>query len=329
MIKKLCLVFFLLISSGAAVASTKCLQTKASLDIGSGTTKILVARVNQCKKTILNIFMDEKVALPFNEDLDQSKDFRLSPMIFEKAVEKLTPLVEKARSYHPGKIKAVATSVFREALNGKEFALALANKLKLQITVISQQQEAILGYKSAQVVSGNFSDNILVWDIGGGSMQMVQRHQATDNIYMGAIASVTFKNMLLKSVIDAPENQTSPNPLGNKTDASLKLAEYYAKIHVPKSIKESSASSQVLGIGGVFTALQQKVDSNSHLLKKTNLEDLLQQRKNLTDEQIPGDYKAVDVTNIVLVLGFMKALNIDHVNTYKVNLTHGLLFTMK
>lgn len=160
-------------------------------------------------------------------------------------------------------------------------------------------------------------------------MQMVQRHKSMNNIYMGAIASVTFKNMLLNSVIDAPENQTSPNPLGNKANASLKLAEYYAKVHVPKPIKETSRSSQVLGIGGVFTALQQKVDSTSHLLTKANLEELLQQRKNLTDEQIPGDYKAVDVTNIILVLGFMKALGIEQVNTYKVNLTHGLLFTMK
>ena len=327
--KNLWLLFILLMSSGTALATTKCLQTKATLDIGSGTTKILVAQINKCQKSILKLLMDEKVAIPFNEDLDQSKDFRLSPIIFEKAVQKLTPLLEKARSYHPGKIKAVATSVFREALNGKEFALALANKMKLEIKVISQQQEAILGYQSAQVVSGNFSENILVWDIGGGSMQMVQRHKSMNNIYMGAIASVTFKNMLLNSVIDAPENQTSPNPLGNKANASLKLAEYYAKVHVPKPIKETSRSSQVLGIGGVFTALQQKVDSTSHLLTKANLEELLQQRKNLTDEQIPGDYKAVDVTNIILVLGFMKALGIEQVNTYKVNLTHGLLFTMK
>ena len=273
--------------------------------------------------------MDEKVAIPFNEDLDQSKDFRLSSFIKEKAIEKLTPLLQKARTFHQGKIKAVATSVFREALNGKEFASSLAKELKIQVQVISQNQEANLGFHSAQVVSGNFSDSMMVWDIGGGSMQMILRSKKKEEVYMGALASVTFKNMLLNSVIDATENQTSPNPLGGKTDASLKLAEYYAKIHVPKSLKESLKSTEILGIGGVFTSLQQKVDSQSHLLSRKNLEELLQQRKNLTDDQIPGDYKAVDVTNIVLVLGFMKALGIEQVNTYKVNLTHGLLFTMK
>jgi hypothetical protein len=57
----------------------------------------------------------------------------------------------------------------------------------------------------------------------------------------------------------------------------------------------------------------------------TDLKKVLDQKMNLTDQQIQGDYPETDITNLALVLGFMKALNVDKVEVIPADLTYGLI----
>jgi exopolyphosphatase/guanosine-5'-triphosphate,3'-diphosphate pyrophosphatase len=49
----------------------------------------------------------------------------------------------------------------------------------------------------------------------------------------------------------------------------------------------------------------------------------------LTDSEIGGKYAATDVSNLALVLGFMKELKIDKIRTLKANMAHGILIYPK
>ncbi len=52
-------------------------------------------------------------------------------------------------------------------------------------------------------------------------------------------------------------------------------------------------------------------------------------RNKLTETEIGGKYAATDVSNLALVLGFMKELEIEKVKTLKANMAHGILIYPK
>ena len=57
----------------------------------------------------------------------------------------------------------------------------------------------------------NHNEKYAVWDIGGGSMQVVENTDGTPFIYLGNIASVPFKNEVLEKIKKI--KAYSPNPM--------------------------------------------------------------------------------------------------------------------
>ena len=66
-------------------------------------------------------------------------------------------------------ISAVATEVFRQASNGGAFVQSLSKRVNFPITIIDQKKEATLGFWGAVGLTQKPKDDIVVWDIGGGS----------------------------------------------------------------------------------------------------------------------------------------------------------------
>ena len=61
----------------------------------------------------------------------------------------LLKLKKVAQKYKPVQITGVATSAFRTSLNGESVAKYLSSKSQINIKVISQKKEAILGFVGA------------------------------------------------------------------------------------------------------------------------------------------------------------------------------------
>lgn len=307
-----------------------CLEIRGALDIGTGSTKAYAAEVDVCRNEIVKSVFDQKTPIAFGEQRQRSGRNEIPLAFVGEASAKIKPLIDAIRRLGAVTIVAVATAAFRDAKNGIDAAQALSGALDVPVKVISQKEEAQIGARSAFVVARipeSDKATTIVWDIGGGSMQMI--HQAGDEatIFTGDLASVTFKSRVIAEIQKKnPKTVTTPNPLGRDADAAVWLAAKHAQANVPAAIRKISKAAKWLGLGGVLAvSVQRQVNSGASEFGREPLEEALHKRKILTDEKIGGDYRTTEITNLALVLGYMNALGIEKVATAEASLVQGLV----
>lgn len=332
--KKIHLFFLVLISlfSFSALAAGKnCQENRMGFDIGSGSTKMMVAKVDTCKKIILEVLHSESHPVAYNEDLEKNSDGRLSSGILKKGSVVLAEMKKNGLTFKPQKTYGVATSVFRKAKNGGQVIKEFSRTHKIKLDVISQEDEALLGYLSVKAASAAIEQgpkNLVVWDIGGGSMQMYSYDQRGNvQRYLGNLASVSFKNMVIEALeLKNIETTLSPNPIGDKREQAIALARSYARLHVPAELRFDMVDRVVVGVGGVHSQSiknQLQLKEMHYTLEDLQAASKLQSLK--SDHELTGEYRSTDVTNLLLVQGFMEALGIKEVKIVNASILQGVV----
>ncbi len=309
----------------------QCLENRGAMDIGSGATKTKIAKVNICEKKILEIIFEKNYPIAFKEDLSRSKDQTFSASILAELKNAIKDFKTEGLAFKMGRIKAVATEAFRGANNAKDALKDIGDEYKISADVISQEEEAEIGFKIAfsglAPVAGtpgatsNAPVSKMMWDIGGGSMQIVIEEQGVFHRYLGKLASVSFKELVLEKIKGNKELK-SPNPMTLKEiDLAIELAREEAKKIPAPIIQKIKKDSTIVGVGGVF---QHSLLGQTKKVDQVAREDLMlamNERVNFKDEDFKSNYAATDLTNLILVYGFMIELNISKVFVKKVNLT--------
>lgn len=350
-------------SSAPSIKEDACFKRRGAIDIGSGSTKAFAAVIDVCQTPvrIVEKLYDEKVKISFGEAVEKSADGTFPPEIVTDASAKIATFAEAMNSRQIERISIVATAAFRKSKNGlatantigDAVAARLKGKTKInleaaRVQLLSQAQEAEVGARSAlanlPVTSPGTSPTapIIVWDIGGGSMQMwsdvldsAGTAPPAPHLFTGDLASVTFKNTFIREVQKKdPAVTKSPNPL-KKAGApkAVSLARAHAKKNVPEFFKTNAAKARWVGIGGVLAiSVQKQVDrenggarSATTSFTNQNLAKTLTARAVRTDEEIESEYRETEVTNLALVLGYMQELKIDRVETVEASLVQGLI----
>ena len=333
---RVCFLFVILLLGGCSSKrplseSNECVKIKAAFDLGSGSTKMKVGRVNVCRQKIEKILLEASLPVKYKESLQNSRDNWLDREIQNKGVEAVLKLKEMAQAFGPSSYQGVATSAFRTATNGKDFAAKLAQDTGVKISVISQEEEAKLGFVAASAIASGDLKEILVWDIGGGSMQMVSYSGNGEFvIYQGKLASASFKKEIIANVQGRnPLLVETPNPIGYaNSQKAVALARKRAFQTVPPAIKEKLANDpEVIGIGGVHYFSVRKRVSKDDLVTLREIKQAAKTAVSLTDTQAGGDYASTDISNLLLVQGFMEALGIEKVKTGRINLADGILLS--
>lgn len=308
-----------------AVAETKensCSEIRGVFDIGSGSTKLKVFKWNTCNDSLVSV-LDEcsgHKKVSYKEDLKTSEN--ISDKTLAKGLKFLNELKALSVSCGATKFAGAATSAFRQAKNGQQAAEFLMKNSGVNIEIVSQYQEAMLGFTGAKLKSGE-KNKVCVWDIGGSSMQIIcESTNGKLTTYLGHLASVPFKN----EILSLQENESlSPNPIGvdiykkSKTITSIEARKIKAKLG------QLISTNKVIGIGGVhYYAVSKSVGQKTYtpsLLKKWILSNIHKSDKELGG----GDFVDTLVSNVVLVEGLMTSLSMESVKAYKVNLTDGVL----
>lgn len=306
-------------SEQVSITSSSCLVKRAAFDIGSGTTKMVVADINKCQNLVDSIIFEARRAIPFKKHIIGHKGYFGNGFIGE-AILKIQELKSKAHSLGVTEFRSVATSAFRKAKNSKEVIERLKIETGLKVEIINQTKEALIAFNAAKSIIKK--DPLLVWDIGGGSMQMVKTDKKTKDIYLGKLASVSFKEQVLNKLA----KKRSPNPLHKKgAIMAMNMARDYATKNA-KNIVGKIDKQYVVGVGGVhYYSIRNQVVTSEPFYNQKDLLNTLLERAKLNDKEIGGKYADTDVTNIALVLGFMQSLGIERVYPIKVNMAHGIL----
>lgn len=290
---------------------------RAAFDIGSGQVKMQIADLDLGSDTLVSVLLNENVRIPIREDLDKSLDETISPDFQDRLVSALAGLMEKAEPYLPSAYHAVATEALRLAKNGPQIVEKIKLVTGLTVTIVTQEEEGVLGFVAAVAEAGIDPDSSLVWDQGGGSLQFTIKEGDTYQVYQSKLGKVPFKRALL-SIQGRDRLSNSPNPI-SKDEFQESLAFIKEQFtDFPEGLKQKLKSMSVLRIGihplwGI---------SDKNCFDKEGLLQLIEEYLTLNDEQIcqknhisPAlkETATFIVVNLILAYGIMETLGIDTV----------------
>jgi exopolyphosphatase/guanosine-5'-triphosphate,3'-diphosphate pyrophosphatase len=307
---------------------------RMAFDIGSLTTKMVVADVDPQENAIGAIIFKDEQKVPYKDEALENNGIISQDMI-DRGIQALQELKNKADALHPApqEYAAIATEAFRSAKNAKEVILQIKNRLNISVHIIAQEKEALLGFMGTQAKTKCNPGHTLVWDIGGGSMQMTMIDKyGQPYIDANKIGFAFFSHYVMEHVQhkDVHENE-SPNPLSLDDESkAIHIAESFAQ-HVDNKIQEkiSNPSTQIIGIGAIYYVTH-GLDEKKEFFSMQDIKEMLKEKKEKTDQQLQHEtHKAIPVqvavTGLALIYGFMHRLNMQHIRIVEVNITDGLL----
>ena len=162
------------------------MERVASIDIGTNTILLLIARVDEGE--VKPLFEMETI-VRLGEGVQSNG--ALAEEAMKRGLHTLTQYIGRCREMGVQRIFAVGTSALREAQNSKDFLSMIKGKLNLDIEIISGEEEAQLSFLSVtrdlkEINPSTFpglkpgvwrrrsiKKPILVVDVGGGSTEFI------------------------------------------------------------------------------------------------------------------------------------------------------------
>lgn len=306
----------------------RCHEVRAGFDIGSGSTKILVAETDVCTKKVVKILLDRTEKVEFQEDLNRSNDKTLSKTVIDHGLMVLRQMKSDALALGTKSFRGYATAAFRTAGNGLDVVSFYSQRLNLNLRVVSQDEEGIIGLRGVSALIDKSPSEIVVWDIGGGTQEIVANAQGASTIYKGVVASVGFKDLVIQQIKQQnPDKVKSPNPMTQTEVQSAILAARKLARSVDRGIRETllQPTTEVIGIGGVHWYSVRGRTGAKDTFTQEDIRTALAKYVGKSDFDLNSNYAETEVTNLALVLGYMEELGVSAVHPMKVNLAVGAI----
>jgi len=297
------------------------------IDIGTNSVRLLVVRLNPNHS--YSILSQQKQQVRLGEG--EFEEEEILPDAIERLVVVCKKFTELARSFNTEEFVAVATSAMREAANQQEILHLLRHESRLDVRVISGQEEARLIYLG--VSSGiNLEDRQAFFiDIGGGSTEVaigdIHNYQFLDSFKLGAIR---LSNHYMSDNVTEP---VSPE--------SYKKIQQHVKDAIIHSLKKISNQKPELAVGSSGTimnlaeiaqkAFHQTGNSGENILSSRDLRKVIDLLCSLPLEQrrkIPGinpERADIIIPGAAILDVFMKELSFDSITITGRGLQDGLL----
>ena len=140
----------------------------AAIDIGSNTTRVLVAEPvdGQLKKV-----MEQRAYTRINKAIDD--DGAVLDEKIEEVAEVVATQVRLARELGAKTIRAVATAAIREAKNRDKVVREIEEAAGVQVDVLSEEEGRLSFIGATKTLGHPVSGQIGVVDIGGGSTEVI------------------------------------------------------------------------------------------------------------------------------------------------------------
>jgi exopolyphosphatase/guanosine-5'-triphosphate,3'-diphosphate pyrophosphatase len=155
-------------SAAASAPSARGARTYAALDLGTNNCRLLIARPTADGFVIVDAFSR---IVRLGEGLAATG--RLSDAAIARAVAALSVCADKLRRRNVALVRSVATEACRRAVNGPEFVAQVRAATGIQLDVIDAGEEARLAVLGCQALLPEGDGPALVFDIGGGSTELV------------------------------------------------------------------------------------------------------------------------------------------------------------
>jgi exopolyphosphatase/guanosine-5'-triphosphate,3'-diphosphate pyrophosphatase len=213
----------------------------AAIDIGSNTTRVLVAEPvdGQLKKV-----MEQRAYTRISKAIDA--DGAITPEKIEEVGELVATQVRLARELGAVEIRAVATAAVREASNGPAVAAAISEAAGVEVEILSGEEEGRLAFIGATKSLGHPAEGpVGVVDIGGGSTEVILGTvtEGVDSVRSWQIGSGTLADELITS---------DPPSAAEIRRVREYIEDFFEDVEIPYP-------EQAVAVGGSATSLRRLV----------------------------------------------------------------------
>jgi len=143
-------------------------QAFAALDLGTNNCRLLIARPQGQGFAVIDAFSR---IVRLGEGLATSG--RLSDVAIDRTIAALKVCADKLRRRHVALARSVATEACRQAANGPDFIDRVLAETGIRLDIISAEEEARLAVLGCHALIEPGEDPALIFDIGGGSTELV------------------------------------------------------------------------------------------------------------------------------------------------------------
>jgi exopolyphosphatase / guanosine-5'-triphosphate,3'-diphosphate pyrophosphatase len=295
---------------------------RAAIDIGMGGPKLLIAEIDVEANKIVNTVHSQKCFVNFYV----GKDRRLSSEVMEQGLAAFKTMLDAARSFHADGIVAIATASLRSASNGLEFAQIIQDETGIQVHIIDQELEGQLAFQAVLAKMDVAPEDLVVWDIGGGSIQFIA--QSADGSFLvdcGNEGVGAFNEHIISKIQcrNMGERKTA-NPL---SASEISQAEMHARdlsqgVHAFFKEKCASTETTVVGAGSVFGYGVASL-VGKHAFSLDEMTEGISRLPDKTDADFDGSFAFCE--GVLLAYGYMQGLGIKHMHIVHVNNADGAL----
>jgi len=298
----------------------------AAIDIGTNSTRLLVAEKKDDEINILNRSLE---ITRLGEGVDKSA------LLNENAVARVLKALKNFREillkYNVENIKIVGTSALRDVKNAEMLSDKMKEQLGMELEIISGEKEAELNYKGAAAAIEN---KFLLIDIGGGSTEFIWPKKD------GKLKdSLIFKSLDIGCVRMTERFIDNPAVILPDREAES-IAEYTSKLLIENEINITS-DFFIKGVGGTITTLAaiklglEKYDSSQIENLSLTADDLFSIYSKLKNtplikrEKIKGlQPKRADIitAGVIILITILKHLDADKIIVSDRDILCGLIF---
>ena len=213
----------------------------AALDLGTNNCRLLIARPSYDGFRVVDAFSR---IVRLGEGLAITG--RLSDAAIERAIEALKVCRLKLDQRGVMRAKLIATEACRSAANGPAFIERVRREAGLALVVIDREREAFLAAAGCVSLADPAARSIVLFDIGGGSTEIVWVRQALDGAGAAKQEVVTWASL----------------PVG-----VVSLADRYGGIDVPPALFEAMTAEVAAALAPFAAAAKEApADAGFHLL---------------------------------------------------------------
>ncbi|WP_343057199.1 Ppx/GppA phosphatase family protein [Chthonobacter rhizosphaerae] len=140
----------------------------AALDLGTNNCRLLIAEPQERGFRVVDAFSR---IVRLGEGIGRSG--RLSDAAMDRAVEALAVCREKMGDFNVRRMRLIATEACRAAENGPIFLERVRHETGLSLEIVNRETEARLAVAGCATLVDPRADGVLLFDIGGGSSELV------------------------------------------------------------------------------------------------------------------------------------------------------------
>lgn len=311
------------------VAQSAKTHIRAAIDIGSGGPKLRIAEIDSTTNKIIKLLQVKQYPVIFQESLSQGSDKTLSPTIIEQGIQAIKEAIFLAKSCDAEGIVMIGTSVFRNAVNGKQFANVIQRETHLPVHVLDQKLEGILAFQAALAQTNTSKEDLIVWDIGGGSTQFIGINNGSFLVYESSEGSGRFRDFIITSIQNKNiQEWKSPNPISQREAGTAKAHAAILSKRVDQIFKDKlqKPATTVVGVGSVFGRGIASLLQGKNSFTNEDLAAVVDKLMGKSDADLGGGvFACIEVSNALLALGFMEGLGIKQMSLIDVNNADGAL----